>query len=109
MSPTGAKTPLTAQGQGDGRYGGGRVRQDGKGLYVTTDAGAEFQRLAYMDLATKKTDVPDAGHADMDGFDLSDDGRTIAYVTNEKGVSVAAAPRHGDAARAAAGRSSRSA
>ena len=30
--------------------------RDGKGLYVSLDAGSEFQRLAYLDLATKKTD-----------------------------------------------------
>ena len=41
-----------------------------------------------MDLATKKTEFLTPDTADVDDFDLSDDGARIAYVTNEKGVSV---------------------
>jgi dipeptidyl aminopeptidase/acylaminoacyl peptidase len=48
-----------------------------------------FQRLAYLDLATRQpkyltTKIP----WDVDGFRLSHDGRRIAFVTNEAGVSV---------------------
>lgn len=62
--------------------------KDGKGLYLTTDKDSEFIRLAYYDLA-KKTynfltgDIP----WDVQAFDLSDDGRYIAFITNEDGIS----------------------
>ncbi len=69
-------------------YQNAAFSRDGKGLYVTLDAGSEFQRLASMDLATKKTEFLTPDTADVDDFDLSEDGARIAYVTNEKGVSV---------------------
>ncbi len=85
---TGAKTALTTKGKETVSYGSAQFAKDGKGLYVTTDAGSEFQRLAYMDLATKKTDFLTPDTADVDDIDVSDDGTKIAYITNEKGVSV---------------------
>ncbi len=86
---TGAKTLLTEKGGKDKvAYGNAAFARDGKGLYVTVDAGSEFQRLAYMDLATKKIDFLTADTADVEDFDLSLDGRMLAYVTNEKGLSV---------------------
>nr|CAA9293471.1 FIG00684568: hypothetical protein [uncultured Armatimonadetes bacterium] len=87
---TGKMTILTPKGGPEKvSYGAGLFSKDGKGLYVTTDLGSEFQRLAYLDLATKKhtfltTHIP----WDVDDFDLSEDGRTIAFVTNEEGVGV---------------------
>src|ERR1700704_215368 len=33
-------------------YGEGQFGKDGEGIYVTTDKGSEFHRLAYVDLAT---------------------------------------------------------
>ncbi len=85
---TGAKTLLTPKGGEKVAWGNAAFARDGKGLYVTVDSGSEFQRLAYMDLATKKIEFLTADTADVDDFDLSLDGRTLAYVTNEKGVSV---------------------
>ncbi len=85
---TGAKTLLTPKGKEKVAYQNAAFSRDGKGLYVTVDAGSEFQRLAYMDLASKKTDFLTADTADVDDFDLSLDGSRLAYVTNEKGVSV---------------------
>jgi len=85
---TGAKTALTTKGKETVALGIALFARDGKGLYVTTDAGSEFKRLAYMDLATKKTDFLTPDTADIDDIDLSDDGTKIAYITNEKGVGV---------------------
>ena len=85
---TGQKTALTPKGRDTVAYGNALFAKDGKGLYVTTDAGSEFKRLAYMDLATKKTDFLTPDTADVDDIDLSEDGTKIAYVTNEKGVGV---------------------
>ena len=85
---TGAKTPLTPKGADKVAYENAVFARDGKGIYVSTDSGSEFLRLAYLDLATKKLAflTPDA--ADVDGFALSHDGRTIAYVANEQGLST---------------------
>lgn len=86
---TGQKSLLTPKGEnGKVSYGNAAFSRDGKGLYVTLDRDSEFQRLAYVDLSTKKADFLTPDTADVDEFDLSHDGRTIAYVTNEKGVNV---------------------
>ena len=88
-STSGAKTLLTPKDGTKISWGGAAFAKDGKGLYVTTDKDSEFQRLAYLDLATKSltfltTDVK----WDVEDFSLSDDGKTIAFVTNEDGISV---------------------
>jgi len=70
-------------------YSGAAFSADGKGLYVTTDKESEFQRLAYLELATGKHSYL-TSHLpwDVDSYDLSPDGTTIAFVTNEEGLSV---------------------
>jgi dipeptidyl aminopeptidase/acylaminoacyl peptidase len=85
---TGAKTELTERKAGEQvSYSNARFSKDGKGVYLTSDKDAEFQRLVYMDLATKQTKVLTADIPwDVDSFDLSRDGRRIAFVTNEEGV-----------------------
>lgn len=84
---TGEKILLTPK-EGDEKvsYSGARFSVDGKGLYFTTDKGSEFQRLVYMDLATKKL-TPLTAHInwDVSGFQLSEDGRMLAFGTNENG------------------------
>lgn len=86
---TGAKTLLTPKGDPERvSYGAARFSRDGKALYVTTDRDFEFQRLARIDLATGKhryltTHLP----WDVEAFELSHDGRKIAFVSNEAGVS----------------------
>ena len=86
---TGAKTLSTPKGAEQVAYGGARFSSDGKGLYVTTDRESEFQRLAHLDLATGKHSYL-TSHIpwDVDSFALSPDGRTIAFVTDEEGLSV---------------------
>ncbi|MBC7919154.1 MAG: S9 family peptidase [Rhodoferax sp.] len=70
-------------------YGGAQFSKDGKGLYTVTDLGSEFQRLTYIDLATLKhtTLTPDINW-DIESIDLSDDGKTLAFVANEDGNNV---------------------
>src|SRR5207249_3297604 len=87
---TGEITLLTPKQEGDSvAYGAAQFSRDGQGVYVTTDRGSEFQRLAYVDLATRRYRVLTNGIPwDVDEFDLSPDGRSIACVTNEDGVSV---------------------
>ena len=87
---TGQKTLLTPKGSGEMvSYSGGKFSRDGKGLYVTTDREAEFHRLAYRDLATTRhTYFTDSIHWGVEDFDLSQDGKWLAFVANEDGVSV---------------------
>jgi dipeptidyl aminopeptidase/acylaminoacyl peptidase len=87
---SGEKTLLTPKG-GNVKiaYNGGRFSKDGKGIYIATDKDSEFQRLAYIDLATKQhTYLTNNIPWDVDEFDLSYNGRTIAFVTNEDGFGV---------------------
>jgi len=86
---TGEKTLITPKGAEQVAYGGAAWSADGKGLYVTTDKDSEFQRLALLDLATGKHSYL-TSHIpwDVDSFELSPDGKTIAFVTNEEGLSV---------------------
>lgn len=85
---SGSKKLLTPKVSGNQiAYGDARFSPDGKGVFLTTDRDSEFQRLAYLDLSTLQptyltTDI----NWDVNGFDLSDDGKTIAFVANEDGV-----------------------
>lgn len=87
---SGEKVPLTPR-EGDDTvlYAAGKFGGDGKGIYVISDRDSEFQHLAYLDLATKKeTPLTPAIEWDIDEFDLSGDGRLLAFVVNEEGLGV---------------------
>ena len=85
---SGSRTPLIPNERDTVAYSGARFSRDGRGVYLTTDAGSEFHRLSYVDLATRRvTPLTSSINWDIDGFDLSADGRTIAFVANEAGVS----------------------
>jgi dipeptidyl aminopeptidase/acylaminoacyl peptidase len=87
MDPTKMLTPKSGDVQI--AYSGGPFSKDGKGFYTTTDRDSEFQRLAYFDLATMKpTYLTSDIKWDVDEVDLSDDGKTLAFVTNEDGIST---------------------
>jgi dipeptidyl aminopeptidase/acylaminoacyl peptidase len=87
---TGQKTELTPRNTAEKvSYGEARFSKDGKGIYVTTDKDSEFHRLAYIDLETKQpTYLTTPIHWDVETFDLAHDGKLLAFVTNEEGVSV---------------------
>jgi dipeptidyl aminopeptidase/acylaminoacyl peptidase len=89
---TGAKkevTPRPGEGAEKVAYSAALFSKDGKGIFVTTDRESEFQRLAYIDLESGKHSylIPDA-RFDIDGWDLSHDGKQIAYTLNENGMST---------------------
>ena len=70
-------------------WGGAAYAKNGRGFYTTTDMNSEFQRLAYMDFATLKPTILTAHiNWDVDSFELSPDGKTMAFVTNENGINV---------------------
>lgn len=85
---TGTKKLLTPKVSGAQiAYGDARFSPDGKDAFVTTDRDSEFQRLAYVDLATlTPTYLTTPISWDVASLDLSDDGKTIAFVTNEDGL-----------------------
>ncbi|MEZ0230379.1 MAG: prolyl oligopeptidase family serine peptidase [Planctomycetota bacterium] len=68
---------------------GGVFTPDGKSAYVTTDKGSEFHRLALLDLESKAL-TPLTSHIewDVEHFDVSLDGKLVAFVTNEEGTGV---------------------
>lgn len=81
ITPKGGKEKIS--------YQGGVFSKDGKGLYVVTDRDSEFQRLAYVDLTSlKHTYLTSQIPWDVEEFDLSEDGKSLAYVTNEDGIGV---------------------
>jgi dipeptidyl aminopeptidase/acylaminoacyl peptidase len=89
-STTGAKTLLTPKGEAEKiAYASAKFSKDGKGIYLTTDKDSEFQRLAYLDLSSKKYTFLTAHiHWDVEDFDITPDGKAIAFTTNEDGFSV---------------------
>jgi len=85
---SGTKELLTPKSAETVAYGNARFSKDGKGVYMTSDQDAEFQRLVYMDLGGRKTTVlTPTLNWDVDEFDLSRDGRWIALEANEDGIS----------------------
>ena len=87
---TGEKKELTPRKTNEQvAYSNARFSKDGKGVYFTSDKDSEFQRLMYMDLESKQTKVLTANIPwDLDEFALSQDGKRIAFVSNEEGLSV---------------------
>lgn len=85
---TGEKTALTPRDAKERiSYANAKFGKDGKGVYLTSDKDSEFLRLAYMNLATKETKALTSGiNWDVNRFDLSHDGKSIAFVTNEDGI-----------------------
>jgi dipeptidyl aminopeptidase/acylaminoacyl peptidase len=67
-------------------YGDARFAPDGT-LWATSDEGSDFQRLGTLDPATGRfTPVAKEPRWDVENFDISDDGRFIAYTVNEAGA-----------------------
>lgn len=83
---SGRLTPIGDHGR-DIAYGGAEFAPDGT-LWVTSDEGSDFQRLGRLDPATGRfTPVATNINWDVESFDISEDGRTIAFTTNEAGIS----------------------
>ena len=66
----------------------GRWSTDGGSVYTLSDRDSEFLRLVRLDLATGASTVLSGSLPwDVEQFDLSEDGRMLAFFTNEDGVS----------------------
>ena len=87
---TSERTALLPQAE-DVSFDAARFSPDSRGLFLTTDKDSEFLRLAYVDLSSNIAGAITAITADLpwdvERFDLSHDGRTIAFVSNEAGLS----------------------
>ncbi len=87
---TGVKTLVTPKGAGEKvSYGSGKFLPSGTAVYTTTDRGAEFHRLVRLDLASgQQTVLTPSIPWDVEEFDVTRDGKRIAYVTDEEGAGV---------------------
>jgi dipeptidyl aminopeptidase/acylaminoacyl peptidase len=72
---------------GPTRYESVNVAPDGRGLYLATDAGSDFLRPVYLDLATHDIQMLGEDAWDVDSVRLSHDGRVLAIITNADGFS----------------------
>jgi dipeptidyl aminopeptidase/acylaminoacyl peptidase len=89
---TGEKQLLTPKQAGEPiAYSDAVFAADGRGLWVVTDRESEFERLAYLPLAGSV--LGDARYVtanipwDVEAISLSEDGKTLAFATNENGIS----------------------
>jgi dipeptidyl aminopeptidase/acylaminoacyl peptidase len=88
---TGTLRRVDAPGErspGYGRIGEARLAPDGRGIYCITDRDSDFAQLRRVDLygaATQVLSLP-VNH-DVEHFDVSADGRYLAYSWNEGGYS----------------------
>lgn len=80
---SGSMTPL-GDPAAEVAYTGLEVGPDGT-IWASSDAGSDFQQLGRIDPATGTFTPVSRETWDVGGFDLSDDGKTIAYVVNEAG------------------------
>jgi dipeptidyl aminopeptidase/acylaminoacyl peptidase len=85
---SGSKELLTPRTAEKIAWGPATFAKDGRSLILVTDQGTEFKQLYRMNLATKAlTPLGPRFPGDIEEFDLSDDGKLLAVVTNEEGAS----------------------
>jgi len=85
---SGQKSELTPRNSEKVFYAPVGFSRDGKGVYVITDKDSEFQRLAYMDLASKQLKfLTDYSWDIEDGARISPNRQMLAFALNEDGLS----------------------
>jgi dipeptidyl aminopeptidase/acylaminoacyl peptidase len=68
--------------------GNARFSADGQGVWFTADLGGEFRQIRYVDLASGSLRTLTSELSwDVDDFEVSADGRWLAYVANVDGFS----------------------
>jgi dipeptidyl aminopeptidase/acylaminoacyl peptidase len=84
---TGTVTPVDDSGRKIGIQSA-KFAPDGRGIYLVSDEDGEFGQLRYLDPVSHETRKLTANiQWDIEDFDVSADGRYIAYVANEDGRS----------------------
>jgi len=84
---SGSKRMLTPKGA-PVAFADAKFSRDGSDIYFLSDEGSEFSQLVRMHLADGGKTVLSHEKWDVDEYSLSDDGKRIAYVTNENGIGV---------------------
>jgi dipeptidyl aminopeptidase/acylaminoacyl peptidase len=84
---SGTKTRITPE-KSMAAYSPAKFSNDGSSIYFVTDEGSEFGHLVRMRLSDGQKTTLSRENWGVDDFDLSEDGKRIAYVTNENGVSA---------------------
>lgn len=86
---SGRLRPLTARETNRVSYADARFSRDGRSVFCTTDRGGEFHQLVRIDVASgRMTGMLPGVLWDVEAVEVSPDGRLLAVVTNEDGVSV---------------------
>lgn len=92
---TGVRRQLSPDSSQAVAYGAARFALDDRSIFVTTDLDSEFQRLAQYDLPENGGRLGTARRVlsagipwDVEEFDLSEDGKSLALVANENGAGV---------------------
>ena len=84
---TGTITPVDDSGRKVG-IKLAKFAPDGRGIYLASDEDGEFAQLRYVDPVSHETrKLTDKIQWDIEDFDVSTDGRYVAYVANEDGRS----------------------
>lgn len=85
---------------GKAGFSGFRYAPDGRSVYFVSDEGTEFRTLRHHDTRTGKlSSISGSIPWDVQEFTLSDDGKHLAYSTNEDGISrlrVITVPGHAE-------------
>jgi dipeptidyl aminopeptidase/acylaminoacyl peptidase len=84
---TGALTRLTPTDEELVAWQGPLYAPDDRSLLVACDQGSEFLRLLRLDRDGTRAVLSGDRPWNVDGFDLSEDGRLLAFITNEDGLS----------------------
>lgn len=85
---SGKVTPLDFTVKAKARFEEARFVDGGKAILAITNAGGDFRRLVRIDIASgQMTQLSDKVNWDVEAYDLSPDGRTLAYTINEDGFS----------------------
>lgn len=80
--------PRPAAGAETASYESALYSIDGKSIYTVTDRDSELARLVRLDLAAGRSTVLSEGERfEVQGFELSEDGKVLAYTVNEDGMS----------------------
>lgn len=84
---TGTLTPVDESGRKIGIHCA-KFAPDGRGIYMASDEDGEFAQLHYLDpISHEVRRLTDRIPWDIEDFDVSVDGRYVAYVANEDGRS----------------------
>lgn len=85
---TGEQTQLSPKTiKSEDYYDSPQFDKNGKGLFVITDHGSDVRRLAYFDLTNKRFKYLTGQKSDVEDFRIAPDGQTLAFTTNEEGIS----------------------